>query len=61
MGGSQSIQNREQTVVYPSAPAGMMLGVLACLVGSSLGDSSLGSETWALLFWGRQYPPPNPK
>lgn len=48
-------------MVYPSTPAGMMLGVLACLVGSSLGDSSLGSETWALLFWGRQYPPLNPK
>ena len=38
-----------------------MLGVLACLVGSRLGDSSLGSETWALLLWWRHYPHPNPK
>lgn len=44
--GSQFIQNGEQKVVDPSAPAVLMLGVL---VGSSLGGSSLGSGTWALL------------
>ena len=35
--GSQFIQNGEQKVVYPRAPAVLMLGVL---VGSSLGDLS---------------------
>lgn len=56
--GSQFIQNGEQKVVYPSAPAVLMPGVL---VSCSLGDSSLGSGTWALLLWWRHYPPFQPQ